>query len=777
MSAASAPLSGYRVLEAGDSAAVALAGMFLAELGADVVKLEWDRTVTSAFLASNRSKRSVAVGNGDAVLVQELLDGADVLLLDASVARRRAQDCTAELLYEASQQAGCRLSIAHVSAYGRVPSLALLPWSSTLAAALSGHIGSQWAFRDGGTYPVNDFGSAITGIETAIGVIVSLLAREREGVARTSHTSVLGGWLSLRMLHAVTGVGVTSVSGRDPQGGMSPLSRFYRAGDGKWLVLACSTPQFWGKLCIVLDRHDLVGDPRFDQAPFGIPVEHRPALTALLDASFLTEARDVWIEKLRAGDVPCAPVSSPAEAYADGQLAANGGVVEFDQPGFGTMRQLAPLVRFDGVDCGPPRPFPALGADTDAVKQEWDDRASWAASLSGSARSRLPLSGIRVLEIGTWVVGPSVGMMLRQLGAEVWKVEPISGDDVSTLMYVYRPINAGKHVIRVDLRTSEGKELLSKLIAATDAVYHNQRPHVAEKFGFDEPSVRRMKPDAVYHQIYSYGRTGPLAGDPAFDQLVPTRAGLSYLQGGMSSGNPPVMHNGSQGDLPGGCIATMAVVAGLLRAQRNGLGTTAAGCSSWSTLAEAGYLLGCLEMHEYEGRPPLVKGGVDFVGPDAAHRLYRCAASTWVVVVAEDAEKWDRVADLTGIALGSFDDACLEPSDGAVALALGASFATRTAHEWARSAEATGAPVVAAVHDSIVCEQPAVIENSYDCHAVIDSDSTFGFPGHVIQFDGHTREGVLTTPEPVAGAREILGQLGYDEVAIDRLAAMSVVMA
>jgi formyl-CoA transferase len=326
-----------------------------------------------------------------------------------------------------------------------------------------------------------------------------------------------------------------------------------------------------------------------------------------------------------------------------------------------------------------------------------------------------------------------------------------------------------KPVLRIDLRRPEGQGALRRLVAAADVLVHNHRPQRARELGFDLESARALNPRLVHHQVHSYGPDGPLAGDPAFDQLVGARTGLAWLQGGMTAGNPPVLHNGSIGDLPAAQLVVAAVCAGLLRRQTTGRGT-----GSWTTLLEAGFLLNWSELAAYDGRPRLAEGGVDHLGPDPTRRLYR-TSDDWVFVGAGDEGSWARCAGVLGIDLGPFDEARRSPAEGALGDTIGRRLAGRTSAEWEADAVAAGAPVVAARYDATVSVEPHVQANGYEARGVGFDGAEFASPGYFVQVDGQAREGVLQVPDWDHGGPAILAAVGYQPDEIEALAREGVI--
>lgn len=150
-----------------------------------------------------------------------------------------------------------------------------------------------------------------------------------------------------------------------------------------------------------------------------------------------------------------------------------------------------------------------------------------------SMRRSRPLDGIRVVEVATFVSGPFAGLMLADLGAEVLKVEPPTGDPYRRFGpadeadgWMFEAINHGKQSVRIDLTTDDGMAAFTGLLTGTDVLLSNWRPGVAEAFGLTAETVAERWPRLVWVRISGYGQTGPMAQSPAFDSIIMARVGV-----------------------------------------------------------------------------------------------------------------------------------------------------------------------------------------------------------------------------------------------------------
>ena len=188
----------------------------------------------------------------------------------------------------------------------------------------------------------------------------------------------------------------------------------------------------------------------------------------------------------------------------------------------------------------------------------------------------LPLSGIRVIEIGQLVAGPFCGTLLGYFGAEVIKVEPPGkGDplrgwralDETGTSYWWYSIARNKKSVTANLRSEEGRAVVKKLIQSADVVIENFRPGTMEKWGLGPDDFKESNPGLVYTRISGYGQTGPLATRPGYASVSEAFSGFRYVNG--FPDRPPVRPNLSMGDSLAGLHAAFGTVLSLLHRARN----------------------------------------------------------------------------------------------------------------------------------------------------------------------------------------------------------------
>ena len=175
----------------------------------------------------------------------------------------------------------------------------------------------------------------------ASAAVAGLIAREHTGEGQELEVSLLAGALSLQTGGVLKHEKMTTLyhGPQDPLGPI-PCYRLFEASDHKYLFAACGNATFWGKFVLALDLPELVSDPRFENAPWGIPPEHWQPLKDILEPVIRTKPRDEWLNILREADVPCAPVMTRQEFIAHPQTAAIGMRQQVRDPVLGETVQL-----------------------------------------------------------------------------------------------------------------------------------------------------------------------------------------------------------------------------------------------------------------------------------------------------------------------------------------------------------------------------------------------------------------------------------------------------
>lgn len=206
-------------------------------------------------------------------------------------------------------------------------------------------------------------------------------------------------------------------------------------------------------------------------------------------------------------------------------------------------------------------------------------QSSAGAALESQGRAGA-LSGLRVLDIATFVAAPFCGTILADFGAEVIKIEqPAGGDSLrkfgtlteagDSLVWLSEARN--KKTITLDLRTERGAELLKELVAKSDVLLENFRPGTLEKWGLGYEELKKINPGLIMLRISAYGQTGPYSGRPGFARIAHAFAGLSHLAG-EPDGPPVIPGSTSMADYVSGMWGAIGVLVAVQARNQSGQG-------------------------------------------------------------------------------------------------------------------------------------------------------------------------------------------------------------
>ena len=401
------PLKGIRVISAEQYGAGPYGTMFLAQMGADVIKIESPgsagpdgkrrgggdtaRLVGPHFLRKGESTYFQAFNLNKRSLTLDLNseDGQEIFRKLAAtcdvVANNMRGDLPARLglTYDALKDVNPALVCAHLSAYGRDNERAKWPGYDYLMQAEAGYC--QMTGEPGGDpqrmgLSMVDF---MTGTIFCIGLLGALVDAQRSGKGRDVDTDLLSAAIHQTSYPAIWYMNDGDETQRTPRSAhpQATPSQMFKAKDG-WMFVMCQLPKFWDILVERIDRPDLRDDPRFANNPSRL--ENRDALTELLDAHFSEHPMSHWQDVL-AGHVPVAPVYELGDALDNPWLETIGMRDEVAHPDKDNLQVLASPIRFDGERL-PNRAAPLLGADSDDVLSElgYDDSAIAALRASGT---------------------------------------------------------------------------------------------------------------------------------------------------------------------------------------------------------------------------------------------------------------------------------------------------------------------------------------------------------------------------------------------------------
>ena len=247
----------------------------------------------------------------------------------------------------------------------------------------------------------------------------------------------------------------------------------------------------------------------------------------------------------------------------------------------------------------------------------------------------LPLSGIRVLEMGQLIAGPFAGQMLAAFGAEVIKIEPPGkGDPLRTwreldedgCSYWWRSIARNKKSVTLNLSKPAGCDIARRLLQHADILIENFRPGRMESWGLGPDDIKKINPELIYTRVSGYGQTGPYSSRPGFASACEAMAGLRYVNG--HPNETPVRLNLSLGDTLAGMHATVGALLALIARQRLGNGGQAVDVSIVESVFNM--LEGVLP--EYDGAGVVREPSGSTVTGIVPTNTYRCHDGRYIVI-------------------------------------------------------------------------------------------------------------------------------------------------
>jgi crotonobetainyl-CoA:carnitine CoA-transferase CaiB-like acyl-CoA transferase len=263
----------------------------------------------------------------------------------------------------------------------------------------------------------------------------------------------------------------------------------------------------------------------------------------------------------------------------------------------------------------------------------------------------LPLSDVRIVSVEQYGAGPWGTLQLADLGAEIIKIEdPAAGGDVGRYVPPYQEgedslffetFNRGKKSVSLDLRHPEARCVLEDIVRVCDGVYSNLRGDQPAKLGLTYEQLRHVKPEIVCCSLSGFGMTGPRAAEGGYDYMMQGLAGWQMLTG--EPGGPPTKSGLSLVDLSGGYASAIALLAGIWRARREGVGCDCDVSLFETALHELMYIGPWAATHGYV--PPRRRNSAH---PSIVPFQNFATKDGWIVVGGVKQDAWERLCGVLG---------------------------------------------------------------------------------------------------------------------------------
>jgi crotonobetainyl-CoA:carnitine CoA-transferase CaiB-like acyl-CoA transferase len=381
-----------------------------------------------------------------------------------------------------------------------------------------------------------------------------------------------------------------------------------------------------------------------------------------------------------------------------------------------------------------------------------------------------PLDGVRVVEMSHMIMGPSCGMFLALLGAEVVKVEPPAGDKTRDLSGMGRPFwplfNRGKKSVQLETSSPVGRAALDKLLATADVFVDNFRDDSLARMGADPNDLRRRFPRLILASHKGF-LSGPYQERTAMDETVQMMTGLAYMTG--PSGRP-LRVGSSANDIMGGLFGALSVVAALRERDQTGVGRTVRiGLFENCLLLVAQHMV----QFELEGVNPPPMPERTFSWP--VYDIFKTADDQQVFVSAVTEGQWATLCDVLGLADLKADPRLQTRMDTINARRwtlprVAAAVAARTFADLTAAFEANGIPFSPIAKPGDMFQHPHVMRPGGLATSRLPDGRTFRAPSLPIEVDGRMLDGGGDLAAIGADTAAVLGALGLsaDEIAAAR---------
>lgn len=667
-------LSGLRVLEVGTGAALAYAGKLFSDFGAEVIKAEspegdaWRQMPplvegtggppeSALFAWLNTNKRSVTADPArreDGQWLAQLARTCDVVLdaraLDEGVAVL-ARPVWAGAPGEHGEHGGHKPIEVALTWFGESGPYSQYVGADAVCRGLAGAVHGSGPAAGPPHMPHDLQTGLVTGLAAFSAAVAALIGGEEASrrYVLSVHESVFGvvemeAGMVQDQRHPLRRLGVNRFCNTHPGG-------IYETADG-WIGIFTHTLPQWVALCQAIGRPELARDPRFASGPERIVRAHE--IDAVLVPAFLQHTAEEWFEILAAGKHPAVVVPTMEQLLRQEVHRQRGAFVPVRVDGACFEGPVVPL-RLNEAGPLPGGPVPAKGADDHFYRTEGLAHRPRRLLRRDRAR-RLPLEGLRVVDLTMGWAGPLAARTLADFGAEVIKVESTGYPDwwrgANFTEEFYRErlyeknsnfnlMNRNKQGITLDLTRAEGRQVLLQLVERADAVIENYSAEVLPKLGLQYEALQAVNERLVMLSMPAFGLGNAWSNTRAYGGTLEQASGLPLYTG--HPDGPPALTSYAYGDPIGGLNAGAAMLLALLVQKATGRGRH-------------------INLSQVEAMLPLAAPFIleqsvsGTVAPrqgnrhplHAPHGCYRCAGEdAWIVLSADDAS-WAALCRVIG---------------------------------------------------------------------------------------------------------------------------------
>jgi crotonobetainyl-CoA:carnitine CoA-transferase CaiB-like acyl-CoA transferase len=388
-----------------------------------------------------------------------------------------------------------------------------------------------------------------------------------------------------------------------------------------------------------------------------------------------------------------------------------------------------------------------------------------------------PLHGIKVVEFTHMVMGPAVGVILADLGADVIKVEPLEGDNTRRLQGsgagYFAMYNRNKSSVCLDLKSSDGLATARQIIERSDIMVENFRPGAMDKLGLGYASMRESNPGLIYCSLKGF-LSGPYEHRTALDEVTQMMGGLAYMTG---LPGKPMRAGSSVIDITGGMFGVIGILAALQERHGSGRGRHVSSSLFETTAFMVGQHIAQQGVLGEEPLPMSVRSSAWSV-----YDIFSCREGDPVFVGVVSDTLWQRFCE--EFRLDDFAaNRDMDSNNQRVTLRnviiprILDLFATLGKEELMARLDRAGVPFAPINKPIDLVSDPHLLQGGALVDVALDNGETIKLPGLPLEFDGEKSVQRKPLPQPGQGARAHLRTLGFSESDLDRLVAQGVMVA
>ena len=662
----SGPLAGLRVLDlAGRKGGYC--GRLLANLGAEVILIEPpegdvmrregpfkndlpDREGSLSFAAYHTGKRGIVLDLHDQKgrdTLQQLARVADVLIEDkpAGYLEQLGLD------YHSLQSINPALVVTSISGFGCSGPYRDFKAPNIVAFAMGGLMNLCGHPERAPLMGPCDVAYHLGSVHAAFGTLVALYNRRGTGRGDHVEVSLQDVLVADPFLRIITRYSVTGeVLERTGHSQSTTVAETYRCTDG-YARIFCNQADHWKRLVEWLENPPELMDPKLEN----VQNRHslRPVLDRIIEARTMRYDTKTFFAEFQSKRLAASPINSASAFLTDPQTQHRQYVVEVDHDYLGRHRFPGDPYKFSESPWRVERGAPLLAEHQNQISGALSSFSPWLTELSAraplGASNGLPFAGVRVVSFPTGIVGPALGSLLAEHGADVITVE--AGRTVRSPQRGQRfqiasdlESHRNKKRVAINMKHPEGLALAKRLIALSDVVAENFSARVMASWGLDYLHMKEVREDIIMASLQAFGQTGPRRDFVSFGPILMAFSGMTYLWRDPAVERPGVACQTAFPDYVAPSYGALAILAALHYRARTGKGQyiDISQAETAAAMLAPAYLEWLIN-----GREPEPQG--NFTAFAAPHGCYRCKGDDrWCVISVETQDEWLRFCEIVG---------------------------------------------------------------------------------------------------------------------------------